>query len=245
MPHNTLLTLADLRLELTHALDGGTPAAQLDQDKIINEAGRYLFSMHSWVWTQRPPVNLAFTAGDSSINLPDDFGEMIDVRSGTTSVQMTTIGHLAEMLSAGVVSSGTSGGFWGAIIFPNVEPAASAAAPRRWQLHVVPQVGTTQTMTLWYRGRWEPLNQDTDIAAIPVFAQSLLKQLVRAFARGYEHDQLLEMLEKVQQSQFFQNARREDGSVQHSYGRIRHGAISEAGRVHPNFLEAETSAGPS
>lgn len=192
-----------------------------------------------------PPVNLAFTAGESSIDLPDDFGELIDVRSGTTGVQMTTISHLAEMLSAGVISSGTSGGFWGAIIFPNVDPAAAPATPRRWQLHVVPQVGTTQTMTLWYRSRWAPLIQATDIAAIPVFAQSLLKQLVRAFAKGYEEDRLLEMLETVQQSQFFQNARREDGAVQHSYGRIRHTAIDEAFRVRPNFFEAETAAGPS
>ena len=90
MSHNTLLSLADLRLELTHALDGGIPASQLDQDKIINEAGRYLFSMHSWVFTQRPPVSLAFTSGDSSIDLPDDFGELIDVGRDGVFVAVTS-----------------------------------------------------------------------------------------------------------------------------------------------------------
>ena len=68
-----MITKDQLEDQVTRVL-GEDSDPRFDVDQIINQAGRYLFSMWSWGWRSRPPVTLDLVADQTYVLLPADFG---------------------------------------------------------------------------------------------------------------------------------------------------------------------------
>ena len=55
------ITLGELKLSVERIVSN-QPDGSLDVESIVNDAGRYLFSMHSWNWRNRPVTPLSYIA---------------------------------------------------------------------------------------------------------------------------------------------------------------------------------------
>lgn len=222
------LTLAGLRTVLTHALGGGDPAvivtdATTTKDQIINEAGRFLCTMHQWKFLERPPATLDFTASTAYVPLPADFMELIAYTYAsalTSAFQLTTFQSLASLRAANLNATAV---YYGCIVQPTQAATTSAPPIARLELYPTPAASVTGALSVWYRAGWTEFAggaATTVIANIPTWAETLLVTLVRNFARGYEEDRLEELLAEVVNGPFFQMAKDRDGLIQPDYGQL-------------------------
>jgi len=108
-------------------------------------------------------------------------------------------------------------------------------APRaRLEIWPDPLVDDAGALTLYYRAGWETLDEDSDFVSIPEWIQGLYIQLIRAFARGYEREDVASMSQRcmeVMMGPFAMSAKRRDGMMQPAYGEMHNSAadMSEAG----------------
>lgn len=224
------LTLANLKVHVTHALGGGDPAvivtdAATTKRQIINEAGR-LFCAEDWNFLIRPPATLNFTSGVEYVALPSDFAQMVGytTKTGTlTTLKMTTPHNLIALRQG--LSGGASSLYYAAIMWPT-QTAANAAPPvPRLELWPTPSSSVTAALTITYRAGWTELSSDTDIPNIPTWAESLLVSFVRAYAIGYEEDSKQEEIAKVLGGPEFAACKSRDADVFQDFGPINGGAI--------------------
>lgn len=227
------LTLASLKNHVKHAL-GGEPAvivssADATKQQFVNEAGRFLCAMHDWKFLERAPTALSLTASQQYVALPTGFGQLIAaaaINSVGCPFEMTTFDAIANM-RANVVT--VTGKLWAAIVHPAQANQTSAPPVPRLELYPTPSDSITDAITIFYRAGWTELTDDTHLANIPLYTEALLVQLVRAFARGYEEDQLDDLVDRVVGGQIAQRAIEYDGAVQPDYGPIEGGAVQTAG----------------
>ena len=88
-----------------HAL-GGT--SSLDRNAILNQTQRLLTTLHPWKWLDRT-TTLGLTNGQSYINLPSDFNQLLAYGpyAGTTiSLKLTSLQDIVEMRSANATDTG-------------------------------------------------------------------------------------------------------------------------------------------
>ena len=74
-----------------------------------------------------------------------------------------------------------------------------------------------------------------------------MRMIVRAFARGYEEDDVASMharLMEIQQSPMFMNARRRDGDMQPTLGQMSGGAVAQYEKQERQYLKSSV-LGPS
>lgn len=117
----TNLDLARLRNYVSVSLDDGSVHSDLDQDEIINLAGRLFFSSHPWNFRYRPPIKTQLTADQSYIELPEDFGELVAYQTDNNyGLQLTTPQAIANLRVTSVTV--TQNYYWGTLI----QPAQSA-----------------------------------------------------------------------------------------------------------------------
>lgn len=224
-----MLTLANLKSHVTHALGGGEPAAELSSAGIVNEAGRFLFSMHPWEFRSRPPVAIDFIADQSYAALPDDFGNIVgySMTDGlNTGLTLTTIHDLVQRRTG---STGTPQTYWGAIVQARSANRARGLPPVRLELYPTPTETSRGALTLAYLADWVDLVDDADVAQVEPFVESLLIALVRAFAKGYEEDEVGTIdarLQQVRDGYLFASAVQHDGMKQMELGPIQNGAAA-------------------
>lgn len=217
------LTLTNLRAVVTHALGGGDPAviitsADATRDQYINEAGRYLCTMHQWKFLERPPTTLDFTISTAYVALPSDFMELVAYAYSTaltSAFALTTPQSLALMRASNIAATGS---YYGAIVQPTQVNVTTAPPVPRLELYPTPAASVTGALSIWYRAGWTELTNAANYPNIPLWAETLLITLVRNFARGYEEDRLEELLAEVVSGPFFQMAKDRDGLIQPDYG---------------------------
>lgn len=225
------LTLTKLRARIVHRL-GGSVASQLDQDELVNEAGRQLVLMHSWNFLTRPPVSMDMVQGQSYIAFPTDFGEMValkwnaDILSGFT---LSTAGEVAEYRAYGGLVE--PGAYFGVVVQPTQANSTTAIPVARLEIVPTPAAAVTDALKLWYRAAWTEITFSTggEIPNIPSYCDSLLTEILMAICQGYEESDsgtLSDRLMAIQQGPLFANAVRYDARKQDDYGHVGWGAAA-------------------
>jgi hypothetical protein len=210
------ITLLELKKHIQHAL-GGSPASQLSEAGIVNEAGQYMY-MAPWKFRERPPETISFVANQSFILLPDDFGEIVSAHmdSGLTkAVHFTTMDDLLERRTTAI---GQSQVYWAAVVHTDTGDA---------RLEIHPSPPADDKIRFAYRAAWTPLSSDGDETPTPDYADSALISLVRAFALGYEEEGMEVRLAEIENGPIYRRLMEKDGIIQPDYGQIRGGALSQ------------------
>lgn len=255
------VTLADLKNEVKHALDGGQPSGCLTLMTLINDAGRMFYDIHPWKFKQRAKATLATQANNQKVVLPTDFASHVEIKRNTAGITLVSLGEIA-LQDAGEARTSSSGFYLGTIIYPNANPAATNAPPVPYLLIApTPSADNNDAFDLYYRAQWVDLVEqasevdgdgvviatvDTDVAHVPSFAEATFKEFAALYARGKEHDRFLESIEVFSKSEAFRLAKRADGRQQSEYGRVTGGAIQmQEGRRTSDFLASESASPPA
>ena len=218
------ITLSELKKHVQHAL-GGSPASQLSETSIINEAGRYMY-MAPWKFRERPPLTISLVQNQTYVELPEDFGEMISAHMDSGLVKAIHFTTMDDLLERRTTAIGQSQVYWGVIVYP--EPTLSSnpiEARHRIELHPTPSAA--DKIRIAYRCKWRELSDDGDSTVVPDYAESALVSLVRAFALGYEEEGLEVRLAEIENGPIYRRLLEKDGIVQPDYGVIRGGALSQ------------------
>ena len=187
-----------------------------------------------------------------SIALPSDFGNIIDIQPTqglTNSFNLTDVGFINQLRTNEVAVGNFR--YWGAITRGHNydQGLETSVGQGAWRLEIYPTPTATEynALTMYYRAGWRPVENDTDTINIPQYCESLMRMIVRAFARGYEEDDVASMharLMEIQQSPMFMNARRRDGDMQPTLGQMSGGAVAQYEKQERQYLKSSV-LGPS
>lgn len=175
-------------------------------------------------------TDIDFSLRQPSVALPSDFAELVSLRltdSLYQTVCLTTIDNLNGIRMLGGLSSVDE--FWAAISYPGQSSTTTVPAPQL-EIYPPPTASETGALTIYYRRGWTELSSDTAVANIPLYMESLLVQVLRAFAQGYEEDDVAAIstrLELIRRGPVFEAALRQDQMIQHHYGPVVGGQIQE------------------
>ena len=196
---------------IRHTL-GGDISAELNVLDIINNAGDFMASMYPWRWLEEV-VTFQGIHDQSYITLPVGFAELMsfaprgldsraDVNLGRFyAVSAQEIWDKREVSidgsSAGAYTSVPKGAFYFAIAYNS---AGGTVTPvPRMELFPTPDSSKTATVhthtacvgNMTYRRSWTPITAATSTGSVfvcPQFMEPLYLQMVRAFTRGYEEE---------------------------------------------------------
>lgn len=164
-----------------------------------------------------------------SVALPSDFGTIIALDaedSLTISVHQTTLEELLRLRTNEIQI--TSSYYYAALTYADSDATIGGAPVPVLALWPAPATNDIAAFTLFYRAAIPEVTDDNEIVPIPAFMEMCYRQLVRAVARGYEHEQsttLAAELAEWMQAQFTQDAMARDGMQQQHYGPLRGGAV--------------------
>jgi hypothetical protein len=215
-------TLAEYRSELQHALGGAAPASQLAQDTIINDAGRHLVSMHPWKWLERTPGTLNFAQDTAYVSMPSDFKSLDTIVPDDEIDATFTLTSFYEIARMRQFEITLTAAYYGALVWPGQASATALQTVPRLELYPTPSANATGALHIWYTRGWTVIDDATDAPNIPWFMESLLVQLVRAFAQGYEESDVGSLNQRLADvtgtrdnpSPIFAAALSEDGMIQ-------------------------------
>lgn len=164
-------------------------------------------------------TDVDFTLQPYTIDLPDDLRDIISI-VGTEIDRHVTLSTLEEVLRAREQDEARSHHWYGAVSYVGSPPSPV--------LEIGPGAGSNVTgaLRLFYRSRWTRLTADSTTVDVPEFVEALLTQIVRAFARGYtrEDEASLDVrLAEIQAGPVFMVAKRSDGNIQPSFGKLTGG----------------------
>lgn len=221
-------TVLELQRLIRHTLGGDDPPSETPAIQIINEAGNHLINMRRWNFLDREATALNLTASQAWISLPSDFGEVIALHkaSNINGDMIPVAPHQLDVMRASPTLPPMFTIWW------SVEWVGSSAqtppAPRI-AIYPTPTANAIGAVILRYRATWTRLNADGDFAVIPEWCDTLLRQLVVAFARGYvEEDEggLDERLALISNGSVFRACERRDTGVQINLGQMTGGAAA-------------------
>lgn len=224
-------------MDMADQAAGGALSERTYPDEVINDAGRYLVTMHDWAFLNRPSVELALVNNQPWIELPKDCAQVMAVESSTqiqTEVTLTTQDHIDYLRSALLSSSYF---FWVAVTFRGQRKRDQAAPGLRLEVYPTPGESSIGELRLSYRAGWMPLIELDQRPNIPDDVEPLLVQLVRLFALGYEDEQqgqgsVAERLKGIRESPIFLDLARRYGMSQWNLGKHKGGKIE----VGPNIV---------
>ncbi len=179
-------TFAQLKATVLHKL-GGEPDARISAGLIVNRALAYLQGYHAWTWLQSME-SLSLVAGQDHVDLPADFGRLIELQPDPTGLLLRQATP-RELMIAGAGEGGPLHWMLGtaAVTGPTVVPA------RILLLAPAPAANQDGALTVLYERRLpafpsldSDLTADTHVAEIPEEFQDALYHLCRAFAGTME-----------------------------------------------------------
>ena len=191
--------------------------------------------------------DIACTIHCNRIQLPYDFAELIAIDSSSgllNGVELTSYEDLLQKKSS-TFDVGAGSTYWAAVghsrdrVGTNVTTTNSnpfgmpEEVTPSLEIWPTPPANETAGLTIYYRAGWPSKlytlanTQDALGIRIPRYLEAFFIQIVRAFAQGYE-DQDVSMLDQrltsLLQGSLFQTAINRDGGVQPHYGAIHNGA---------------------
>jgi hypothetical protein len=197
-------------------------------------------------------TNFVGVVKTDSIALPSDMGNIIDIQPTqglVNSFNLTDVGFINQLRTNEVAVGNFR--YWGAVTrgknFTHTGQASSGTGAWRLEIYPTPTSTEYNALTMYYRAGWRPVTDDTDLINIPQYCESLMRMIVRSFARGYEEDDVASIharLQEIQQSPMFVNARRRDGDIQPTLGQMSGGAVAQYEKQERQYLKSSV-LGPS
>ena len=218
------ITASQLIAQARHAVGGALSGDIGGGLAIVNTAGRFMFSVHSWRNAERATTSLSFTASQSYIALPTNFGEIISLESAQGSlrpVEMTTLEGI--LMRRQWTTLGDFGSVYAAV-------SHTGTATPQLEIWPTPSASESNALTMWYRAKWVDITDDATLVPIEGFLEPLLVALVRAFARQYEMDDMGAVAAAVEGPEMYA-AKRADGVRQRNMGPLQGGAAGPGGLV--------------
>mgnify|MGYP003579071396 CR=1 FL=1 len=186
-------------------------------------------------------TDIDFTIQPYSIDLPDDLRDIISIVRTDGTARHLTLTSLEEVLRVREDTGANDFHWYAAISYVGNPPTPI--------LEIAPGAGSAVTgaFRMFYRARWQRLTNDSTHVAIPEFCETLYLQIARAFARGYvreDQGSLDARLQEIQLGPVFLAAKRSDGSIQPSVGKLSGGGPASHRRPHSDFYETVSRINP-
>lgn len=160
--------VSDFIAGLRHSL-GKSPAAGHNLYHTLNDAGRRLYSVHPWGFLTRGPVALPVVANQNYLDLPPDFGGMLNLwapRTGTfTNVEVVDLGAIGE-LRANTTVTITSGVMY--VCFDANGGGVGQEPMPRALLHPTPAANGSPTMQMIYTRQWRNVRESDANTAVGI-----------------------------------------------------------------------------
>lgn len=196
---------------------------------VVNAAGRHLFACREWLWSSRATATLNLVSGTNYVLLPADFAELVAIEvtnSTVTRAKRCTFAEILELRTAQL--NGTGFGYnvcanW-RVLAPGITGLADDTLQPVLEIWPTPSASVSDALTIIYKARWPDLVNDNTVVLLPPFAESLLVDFCRAFARGYEAEEqgsLSERLAQIHAGPVFAAAERQDSAMQANIGAMR------------------------
>lgn len=161
--------------------------------------------------------------------LPSDFAEVISIHatnSLVSALQPTSIDYINQLRTNSVFVGAWIRWYainWGA----DVTTAGGSPSPRL-EVYPVPTAAGADELTLFYRAGWQEVSGSSTNIPVPPWMESFYIQVLRAFARGYEEEDVMPLtkrLDILRTSSMFDELKRRDGNQQTNLGPMRGGAV--------------------
>ncbi|WP_428936916.1 hypothetical protein [Fontivita pretiosa] len=174
------LTFQQLKNEAQHAI-GGTPDSLVTLDSLVNGALEHFCQVHPWQW-RIVLATLNTVGGVGEIDLPADFGELIDLVG--FQLKLTAVRKASHQTVVRVRVHGLSSDQSLVYYLGQKAQATPGTVPvRQLVIAPVPTTSTTNALYLTYRRLIPTLTNNTDVPAVPYGMFELLRWLVRGWAR--------------------------------------------------------------
>lgn len=185
----------------------------------------------------------------SGVALPEDFAEVIDIQPTqglVNSFQMVDPAFLNQLRTNEVAVGNFR--MFGAIVRGESIRKMKGPGSYRLELYPTPEANERNKLTLFYRAGWKTLaGSENTYIPVPDYCESLYKQLVRTFAKGYEEDDVASLhmrLAELEQSPLLRHAKMRDGGMQNTLGQMAGGAVQQQERAYTQYLKSSV-LGPS
>lgn len=225
---------------MKHAL-GKTPDSRHLLIDDLNDAGRALVNDHPWSWRTRNNVAIEIQADSTYAILPEDFGEIIDLRvSGSlTSVTQTSVSEINRMRAFGQFDA------YSLYIAFDDGYDSTNDSDGTLQNHalIYPTQSTTRNdLTISYRAKWVDMEAN-DLERVPFIPRDWERSLLlfaRSFAISLENqndpyeDQAL-----FGQTGEMQRLKLLDARRQTNFGQPSHNVLSRGRAVYRPFRSIE------
>jgi len=204
--------------------------------QVLNAAGEMLVQLHEWRWLEREST-MDVVADQDYASLPSDFRASlrIDQSSSFSGLRQGT----PELLNA-LKSYGFDGDFYytGAITYKVISSVVTPVL----RLDPTPGASISGEFNILYRAGWTEVADDRDTILIVPWVKNLYRELVVAYARGYDEDdavraapagQLIEEhLAVIKRGITLRMAINRDALVNPSMGRPRRGWIKTGNGIY-------------
>lgn len=209
------LTFDAVRAHIRNTL-GGDISAENDVYDIINNAGDFMASMYPWRWLENTEIVTITGTGQYSLS-GLNFVELISYSPrGADSTVTTANGafyhvSMQEILdkrettadNAALMAAVPAGAFYFTIAYDSNNGAAAATPKLEVAPYPTGSGGTHDAaigkITLTYRRAWNTITATTSTFVLPAWMEPLYIQCVRAFARGYEEEDLATSNRRLQE----------------------------------------------
>ncbi len=207
--------------------------------QLVNDAGQYLHTLHTWRWASGQSYTLPVVAGQAEYVVPDNVRDVLKFLTGSrTYVDVCQVPweELVRLEQHGAASPGwyTVALRYDAGSTPDDVEGTALGHPRP-VLRVWPVPSTTEDVQMLYRRGWTDVRRDDDVIGLPDWMHPLFDALLRAFAKGRHEDDagaLHKRLDditgspgnRIPPSSLYINTRSRDGSLDGTFGPPRGGA---------------------
>lgn len=209
--------------QIRHRLGGNVSADIGGGINVINLAGRWVFSIHSWRRASRLSATVGFTSGQAYADLPNNCASLIAVDNVTVLGNPVVPVGFAELNRLRTQFPELEG----FPIYVAVEhyEKSDGTVGDRLAMHPPPNATDTDALKVSYRGGWADVATPGDVCEIPLALEQLVIHAVREYAAGMEFGDLDMRMVALMQGPVYQAAMHADGDVQPYLGQMRGGAV--------------------
>lgn len=204
------------------------------------------------------PTDVAFTVYPSSLILPSDFKEIVDIQPTqglVNAANLTTTSYINQLRTNEVAIGNMV--YWLAITWGANATTVGGRPTPRLEIYPTPTSNSVDEFTLFYRAGWPTVSADDVFIEIPDYLNMIYIHAVRAVARGYEEEDqqpgrygrsqpgnALERLQAIRNTTPFVDAIRRDSQSQSTRGAMQGGAATMQRKNSTLFLKTQVQ-GPA
>lgn len=217
-----------------HRLGAGPGKTFISGLDIVNEAGRFLFSMRDWSFALRPPIPLGIVNAQQYIDVPVNFAKFMangvfpnKDAINRSWMKIATLQDVCELRARSLTLP--AGIYYGAMVGYEATDPPGGAPTMRVEVYPTPVLTDPNAFLMAYFGKWIDRTSEEHNVPIPPNLEGLFRYLVRECAAGYENEvemSIWDRLAAIESSPLYMAAAREDKMQQPSLGSQPGGAVA-------------------